>query len=202
MEKGPQVWKTSQVYKTSAWPFDIRLCLISLDSQAVKQQRCPACPTEQIKAVPKQEPSVGRGPGGRTGACRELGMVLPALDQADVGLGWGTLPWHISWAGRHCVEQPPPSCFSSALGLCCVCTGGSQGSPREQVCLGLLSYIQLHQAPQICVNRLSSPHVLHSLMQCCHTRPWEHVGCICGGKGPLVRDKRQGFSLKHVNGTG
>lgn len=161
-----------------------------LDSQVIKQQGCPACPTEQVKAVPKQEPSVGSWAGGRTGACRELGMVLPALCQADVGLGWGTLPWHTSWAGRHCVGQPPPSCFFSALGLCHVCAGGSEGSPREEVCLGLLSYIWLQQSPQVCANRSSSPHVLCSLMQCCNRRPWEHVVCIRGGKVPPAGDKR------------
>lgn len=127
-------------------------------------------------------------------------MELPALAQADVGLAWGTLPWHISWAGRPCVEHPPLPAFSVPWD-CAVFVQVAARAAQRTGLPWLCSHVQLQRPPQICVNRSSSPHVLRSLMQCCSTRPWEYVVCICGGEVPLAGDKRQGFSLKHLSGT-
>lgn len=122
-------------------------------------------------------------------------MVLPALGQAAVELGWGTLPWHIGWADRRSVEQPPLSCFFSALGLCClwdsvfvqVAARAAAENRFALACFPTSDSTSLHLS--VSIGRALLMCSAH-LTQCCNMRPWEHVVCICGGKVPLAGDKR------------
>lgn len=159
-------------HQIPAWPFDARLWPTSLGQPCCNPTVLPDQQSRPGQGCPK----TGALPGKLTG--REDRGVRGARDGAACS-GSGrcgaqrvdTLPWgKRGWADRQLASAhagaarssiPPPALRRwCSLGLCRVCAGGSEGSPREQACLCLLFYIWLRQSLLIYVSMLSTPRVL------------------------------------------
>lgn len=176
VEGGTRVWKASHVNaartQIPAWPFDTRLWPTSLgqpccnpavlpDQQSRPGQGCPKTGALPGKLTRREDRDVrGAGDGAASS-----GSGLCGAQRVDT-LPWGKRGWAdgqlaSAHAGATRSSIPPPA-FRRwySLGLCRVCAGGSEGSPREQACLCLLFYIWLRQSLLIYVSMLSTPRVL------------------------------------------
>lgn len=157
---------------TPAWPFDTRLWPVSLGQPGCNPAVLPDRQSRPGQGCLKTWALSGKLTGREGRGVQGVGDGAACSGSGHCGAQLvDTLPWgKQGQADRQLAaacasiarSSLPPPAFQRwcSLGLCPVCAGGSEGSPREQVCLCLLFYIQLHPSLLICVNMLSTPHVL------------------------------------------